>query len=268
MNIISRINQIHPTIVCVTNNVTINDCANILLACGASPTMSKDIREVGLIVKRAGGVVLNLGAVEYFDSMTAAAKSANEAGIPTVFDPVAAGASPLRKNCCEKLLSEAKISVIRGNISEIRALLGENVSAGGVDAAQGDLLTDIATRCEMADRLADKTDSVVIISGETDVISNGKSHVLVKNGCEMMTRITGSGCMLTALTGAFCAAMSNDIFTACACSAAAMGFCGEKAFEKVKKRGEGTASFRNYLIDEMSLLTDEKLNGGAKIEIR
>lgn len=268
MNIISRIYQKHPLTVCVTNNVTINDCANILLACGASPTMSKDIREVGIIAKKAGAVVLNLGAIEYFDSMLIAAKSANSENIPVVFDPVAAGASPLRIDCCEKLLSETKISVIRGNISEIKALLGENNFAGGVDAAESDLTADIETLCETAESLALKTKAVVMISGKTDVISDGAKIALVKNGCEIMTRVTGCGCMLTALTGAFCAAMPEDIFSASVYSAAAMGLCGEMAFDKVKKRNEGTGSFRTYLIDEMSLLTDEKLEGGAKIEIR
>ena len=269
LGIIKAIRDKIPLIDCITNNVTINDCANILLACGASPTMAKDIREVGEIAAKSGAVVLNLGAIEYFDSMIAAAKSANAAKVPVVFDPVAAGASQLRIESCKKLLESAEISVIRGNISEIKALCGHKCTAAGVDAAQSDLDgNDIDSACEMAKSLSAKTGAVVVISGKTDIIADSSRTALVKNGCPEMARITGSGCMLTALTGAFCAARPENIFEAAVYATAAMGLCGETARENMLARGEGTASFRTYLIDAVSLLTDEKLEGGKKVEIR
>ncbi|MBP1557508.1 MAG: hydroxyethylthiazole kinase [Oscillospiraceae bacterium] len=268
MNMLQKVYKKHPLIDCITNNVTINDCANILLACGASPTMARNVNEVGEIAAKSGAVVLNLGAIEYLDAMIIAGIKANQSGVPVVFDPVAAGASQFRRECCEKLLFTVKMAVIRGNVSEIKALLGENVAAGGVDVAESDLNGDIDSLCEAAKALSRKTGAVVVISGETDVISDGERTALIKNGCAMMARITGSGCMLTSLTAGFCAAQPEDIFTACVCATAAMGLCGEIAFEKAKSRGEGTGSFRTYLIDAVSLLDDEKLNGGAKIEFR
>jgi len=203
--ILRTVRERSPLIQCITNFVTVNDCANILLAAGASPTMAQDIREVEESVAGANGLVCNLGAIDLVDSMILAGKRANELGIPVVLDPVAAGGTTLRRQLSAKLLNEVHFSAIRGNASEIRALAGQESCGSGVDVATWDTITaeNLPQSVQLIRNLAQRTGAVIAVSGAMDVVSDGTQTILLHNGCATMARITGSGCMLTTLIGAF-----------------------------------------------------------------
>lgn len=258
-----------PLVQCITNFVTVNDCANMILASGGSPSMAHDIREVEEAVCGVQALVCNLGAIEWVDSMVLAGKKANELGTPVVFDPVGAGSTTLRRNLANHLLENVQFSVIRGNASEIRALAGHSGLNTGVDVSSLDVITEetLTDSMENIRLLAQKTRSVIAVSGKLDVISNGVETVVLRNGCATMARITGSGCMLSALIGAFCGAMPNDPFTATCAAMGAMGVCGELAEKKRLKQGTGNATFRTDLIDAMFNLTETDLMEGINYEI-
>ena len=258
-----------PLIQCITNFVTVNDCANILLAAGASPTMAQDIREVEEAVAGADGLVCNLGAIDFVDSMILAGKQANELSIPVVLDPVAAGGTALRRELSARLLEEVRFTAIRGNASEIRALAGQMSRGSGVDVAAWDAITaeNLSQSVELISDLAQKTGAVIAVSGVMDVVSDGTQTVLLNNGCSTMARITGSGCMLTTLIGGFCAAAPEHPFEATCAAMAAMGICGEIAEEKRLKNKTGNATFRADLIDAIFNLTEQELKERIRYEV-
>ena len=258
-----------PLIQCITNFVTVNDCANILLAAGASPSMAQDIREVEEAVAGANGLVCNLGAIDFVDSMILAGKKANELGIPVVLDPVAAGGTELRRQLSAKLMEEVRFAAIRGNASEIRALAGEMTRGSGVDVSALDTITaeNLSQSVELISALAQKTGAVIAVSGVIDVVSDGTRTVLLHNGCATMARITGSGCMLTTLIGGFCAAAPEHPFEAVCAAMAAMGICGEMAEEKRLQNKTGNATFRTDLIDAVFNLTEKELKERIRYEV-
>jgi len=267
--ILRAVRERSPLVQCITNFVTVNDCANILLAAGASPTMAQDIREVEEAVAGANGLVCNLGAIDLVDSMILAGKRANELGIPVVLDPVAAGGTSLRRDLSKKLLSEVRFTAIRGNASEIRALAGQASLGSGVDVAAWDTITaeNLPQSMELIRNLAQRTGAVIAVSGVMDVVSDGTQTVLLHNGCATMARITGSGCMLTTLIGAFCAAVPEIPFEATCAAMAAMGVCGEIAEEQRLKNKTGNATFRTDLIDAVFNLTEQELKERIRYEI-
>lgn len=268
-NALGRVREHAPLIQCITNFVTVNDCANILLAAGASPSMSQDIREVEESVRGVQALVCNMGAIDFTDSMILAGKEANRLGTPVVLDPVAAGGTQLRRDASRRLLSQVHFSAIRGNASEIRFLAGEQSAGNGVDVSQSDAVTEkeLPSAVELVKSLAAKTGSVIAISGALDIISDGARTAVVRNGCVTMAKITGSGCMLTSLIGAFCGAMPGDPFTATVAAIAAMGICGELAEGRRLKNGTGNASFRTDLIDAIFNLTEKQFMEGIRYEI-
>ncbi len=259
-----------PLVHCITNFVTVNDCANVILAVGGTPTMAHDCREVEEIVSAASALVLNVGTVGDIDAMLLAGKRANALGIPVMLDPVAAGASRLRYDSCMRLLNEVRLSVIRGNSSEIKALAVGHSDTRGVDAGAGDAVTEenLNAACRMAQALAKATGAVIAISGRLDIVAEADRACVITNGCPEMAQITGSGCMLTSLIGAFAGAAPEHLYTAAVEAVSAMGLCGEVARERMLKNHAGTASFRTYLIDAVSLLDDEQLERGQRIENR
>ena len=267
--ILSAVRERKPLVQCITNFVTVNDCANILLAAGASPTMAQDIREVEEAVARVNGLVCNLGAIDLVDSMLLAGKRANELNIPVVLDPVAAGGTTLRRQMSAKLLDEVHFSAIRGNASEIRALSGQASLGSGVDVAAWDAITpeNLPQSVALTSDLARRTRSVIAVSGVMDVVSDGTQTVLLHNGCPTMARITGSGCMLTTLIGAFCAAVPEHPFEATCAAMAAMGVCGEIAEEKRLQNKTGNATFRTDLIDAVFNLTEQELKERIRYEV-
>lgn len=261
-----------PLIHNITNYVTVNDCANILLACGGSPIMSDDIGEVEEITAVCGGLNINIGTLNERTvcSMIAAGKKANELGHPVILDPVGAGASALRTNTAYKLLEEVKFSVIRGNISEIKTLALGGGTTKGVDADVADKVTDetLDSVISFAKAFSEKTGAVIVITGATDIVADTQKAYVIRNGVPIMSRITGSGCMLTAMMAAYITANPQHILEAAAAAVCVMGLCGEKADAVRKEHNAGNASFRNYLIDEVYKLDDAALKEGAKYEIR
>jgi hydroxyethylthiazole kinase len=270
--IMENVQQKTPLIHCVTNYVTVNDVANMLLACGGSPIMADDISEAAEMTGICNGLVINIGTLNSrtIDSMISAGKRANALGHPVVLDPVGAGASLLRTSTVFRLLDEVKFSVIRGNISEIKTIYKGSGSTKGVDADISDAVTkeNLPEAIRFANELSKRTGAVIVITGAIDIIVNGTKSFVIENGHPMMSKITGTGCMLTGVIAAYCAANPEMIWEAAACAVCAMGLCGEIAYEKVNQTGGGTSSYRMYLIDAMSKLDADSLERGKKIESR
>jgi len=268
--ILKNVKEKNPLVHNITNYVTVNDCANITLACGASPIMADDEAEVEEITSICNSLVINIGTLNTrtIESMIKAGKTANRLGHPVILDPVGAGASAFRTNTVSKLLEEVKFSVIRGNISEIKTLHQGNGYTKGVDASAEDHISDDKREAAiaLAQSLSEKTGAVIVITGETDIVANHVDVYCVKNGHAIMAQITGSGCMLTALIGAYCGANREGILQSTVAAVAAMGVSGELAYDKMIETDGGTTTFRTYLIDFMSKMNESMLKEGMKIE--
>lgn len=271
-HIISHLKSQTPLIHCITNYVTVNDVANVLLACGGSPIMADDIQEVAEITSICNGTVINIGTLNTrtIDAMVIAGKKANKLKHITVLDPVGAGATKLRTETTLRLLNEIQFSVIKGNISEMKTIYQGSGKTKGVDADISDIVAEnnINEAVTLAKELSKKTNAIIAITGAIDIVANNKKAYIIKNGNAMMSKITGTGCMLTAMIAAYCAANTNNLLEATVAAVSAMGLCGEMAYLQTQKANAGTSSFRMYLIDAISKLDDETLIGGCNIEIR
>ena len=263
---LQQVQQQKPLVHCITNYVTVNDCANMVLACGASPIMADDGREVEDITSICNGLVINIGTLNErtIAAMIKAGKKANALGHPVILDPVGAGASALRTDTVFQLLKEVKFTAIRGNISEIKTVALGTGTTKGVDADVADevnaqTLPDVL---QFARTLAKETGAVIIITGKQDLLTDGEESCLISNCHAMMSRITGSGCMLTCLLGAYLAANPEHAFDACVAAVVEMGLAGELAYQP----GCGTLTFRTGLLDAISTMTAEQLDGGARVE--
>ena len=267
---LDQVRMRRPRVHCITNYITANDCANILLACGASPIMADDPAEAEEIVTHCQGLELNMGTLSesHIRAMLLAGKKANQLGIPVVLDPVGVGASRFRRDAAKKLLDELQIAVIRGNLSEMRALATDRLNQGGIDAQSGDRITgnNLSEIAAFARSFAADTGAVIAITGETDVVADSRQAWAIFNGHPMMSRVTGTGCQLSALTAAFAAANTENLLEAVVTAVCAMGVCGERAGERLAPT-EGTMTYRNYLIDAVSLLDGQSLETDAKCRI-
>ncbi len=268
IDLVNNMKQKKPIVECLTNRVTINDCANMLLAMGASPIMAEIECEMAEIMAVSGALVMNLGLLDepYLSAMRAAAKAAKEQGKPIILDPVGAGASKLRDRVCAEMIELAEPDIIRGNMSEIRALCGGSIKSRGVDASSDDEVTD-ENRGEFGElvrSLAEKTGSVVCATGAIDVTAAPDGRVCyVKNGHEMLCGVTGTGCMCSAMTGAMAAA--GDPFTAAAAAVVMLGIAGEQAHEYTAENESGIGTFKVKLFDYIYLMSDEDFIKRAKI---
>ena len=260
-----------PLIHNITNYVTVNDCANIVLACGASPIMADDKDEVAEITTICSGLNINIGTLNSrtIDSMLIAGKKANELGHPVVLDPVGAGASKLRTDTAMKLLEEVKFTVIRGNISEIKTLASGNGSTKGVDADVADKVTEenLDEVVAFAKAFARKTGAVIAITGAIDIVADAKKAYCIYNGEPMMSSITGTGCQLSAMTAVFVTADMENPLEATATAVSAMGLAGEIAYKRLSE-ADGNSTYRNYIIDAIYRMIPEELEKGAKYEVR
>lgn len=261
---IDAVRRARPLVHCMANYVTAGDCANALLAAGASPVMADAPEEVEEITAHCRSLVLNLGTLSErrLTAMVLAARHSGALGHPVVLDPVGVGASAFRRDAARLLLSTVKPTVIRGNLSEIMALSGEKTMAGGVDAE--DQEESPARRKRLAEELARRTGSVVVLTGEADVVTDGNRTGVIQNGHAMMGLVTGTGCILSALIGAFLAADSACPLEAAAAAAGALGVCGERAYERAAHAGRGSGSYRMALMDELSLMK-ENIMGGVRL---
>lgn len=255
----------------ITNYVTVNDCANILLACGGSPIMADDVEEAAEITAICGGLNINIGTLNArtIPAMHVAGKKANELGHPVVLDPVGAGASVLRTKTANDLIREIKFTVIRGNSSEIKTLALGAGTTRGVDADIADSVTkdNLEQAVAFAKEFSKRTGAVVAITGAIDIVADDKTAYCIFNGHPMMSSITGTGCQLSALTAAYVTANPDTPLEAAAAAVCAMGICGEKAYSRLSKE-DGNATYRNYIIDAVYHLSGEELERLARYEIR
>lgn len=256
-----RIRAEKPLVDCITNRVTINDCANILLAAGGSPIMAEDEREIEDIVRISQGLVLNLGILsqKVTASMITAGKAAKALGIPVVFDPVGAGASGLRDRLARMILREVQPDVIRGNFSEIKSLSGTAVQSRGVDASAADAVTEenLDACGELVRGLAEQCGCVVCATGAIDAVSDGTEVFYVKNGDPMLCDVTGTGCMCSALTGAACAA--GGALAGALAAVVLLGLAGEYAAEECRRAGAGIGTFRVKLMDAVYAIRERDI---------
>lgn len=260
-----------PLIHNITNYVTVNDCANIVIACGASPIMADDRDEVADITSICGGLNINIGTLNSrtVESMLIAGKRANELYHPVVLDPVGAGASRLRTETALRLLREMRFSVIRGNISEIKTLASGSGTTKGVDADIADCVSDesLDEAVAFAKDFARSSGAVIAITGAIDIVAGGDMAYCIRNGHPMMSSVTGTGCQLSAMTAAFVTANPDKPQEAAAAAVSAMGLAGEIAHARLGK-ADGNSSYRNYIIDAVYNMTPEILEKGAKYEVR
>ena len=268
---LAKVRQTCPLIHNITNYVTVNDCANIIIACGASPIMSDDKNEVEEITSVCAGLNINIGTLNSrtIDSMLIAGKKANQLGHPVVLDPVGAGASALRTQTALRLLDEIRFAVIRGNISEIKTLALGSGKTKGVDADVADKVSEqnLDSVVEFAKQFAKKTGAVIAITGAIDIVADSQKAYCIKNGHPMMSDITGTGCQLSAMTTAFVTANKDNVLDSTAAAVVAMGVAGEIAHGRLSAM-DGNSSYRNYIIDAIYNMTPDMLEKGAKYEVR
>lgn len=260
---LDHLRKVNPLVHHLTNYVTVNDCANGCLAIGGSPVMADSCDEAADMASIASSVVLNIGTlnVSHVESMMIAGRKANERHIPVIFDPVGVGATPFRKRMAEELMNEVHMTVVRGNMSEILSLGGEDVRTKGVDSSG---TVDMKEAETIARSLAEKWKSVAVISGPVDIVTDGRRTILIHNGCDTMPLITGSGCMCTTIIGTFCGANPENPLESAAAAMTAMGLAGERAWKEWGKSGLG--HFHLGLIDELGKMTGKTLEEGARYE--
>lgn len=259
--ILSDIRRKRPLVHHLTNAVTINDCANMTLAVGASPVMATHRKEVAEIVRASQALVLNIGmisdAVE--ESMRVAGMQARRSGVPIVLDPVGAGATVHRREVALSLIRDTAPTVLRGNLSEMRALLGETASARGVDSDDDD-----NDALKVAIRAAKKFHTVVAMTGAQDIVTDGARYYIISNGHSMLTRVTGTGCMTTSLVGS-CLAVTDDALCAAVAGVATMGIAGEMAHKSLFGSA-GVGAFHVKLFDAVFALSSIEIDEYAKIK--
>lgn len=271
MKIIENTRQLCPLVHCITNYVTVNDVANTVLACGGSPIMADDVKEVEEMQSICSALVINIGTLNErtIESMFLAGKKANETNHVVVLDPVGVGATKLRTDTALKLLQEVKFDVIRGNISEIKVLALGSGKTSGVDACDVDRITEdnLDEVIKLAKEFSIRTNAIVAITGPIDVITDGNKTFITRNGNPNMGKITGTGCMLTGIIASYVAANIDNKLEATAYAVAAMAYSGENSFNNLKK-DQGTGTLRVGIIDKINLLDDKILKEGSKIEVR
>lgn len=258
-----------PLVHFITNYVTVNDVANMMLACGGSPIMSDEVLDVEDITSICNATVINIGTLNQntIEGMLAAGKKANALGHPVILDPVGAGASKFRTETTFKLLKEIQFAVIRGNISEIKTVYSGSGTTQGVDADVADVVTDenLEETIAFAKQLSKTTGAIIAITGAIDIVADSENAYITRNGVADMSKITGTGCMLDGVIAGYLAANLETPLKAVVAAIAAEGLCGEIAAEKVAKEGSGTSSLHMHLIDAMSTLDGDTLEKGAKV---
>lgn len=257
-NNLRTLRESKPLVHNITNFVVMNFTANILLAAGASPVMAHAENEVEEMVSFAKALVLNIGTLtdDWVDAMIKAGKAATTLGVPIILDPVGAGATMLRTKAAQRILAETRVSIVRGNASEILALAGGNANIRGVDAADS-----VEAATEQAVRLARELGVPVAITGPEDFITDGHRIVRVANGHPLMGSVTGTGCGATAIIGAF-AAVDPDPVSATAAALAYYGLAGQLAADGAA----GPGSFMTRFLDALYYLTPEELERGCRID--
>ena len=253
-----KISEEKPLIHCITNPISINQCANAILAVGAKPVMAEHPNEVCEITDASDALMLNIGNITdaRMESIMLSFEKAKKKGIPVLLDVVGIACSKFRREYVLNLLKIHVPFVIKGNYSEIAAFYNENYSSPGVDA---DNSLDLSYITKLSKELASKYNTVILASGKTDIITDGERVVYVKNGTEQMSSVTGTGCMLGALCTSFLTIFSSMEATVSAC--VYFGICGELA-----KTDAGNGSFMVNMIDKVTTLTGKEISEYLKVE--
>lgn len=247
--ILKKVRETNPLVHNITNVVVTNFTANGLLALGASPVMAYAKEEVADMAKIAGALVLNIGTLNEteIEAMIIAGKSANESGVPVILDPVGAGATAYRTETARKIVSEVQIAALRGNAAEVANVVGENWTIKGVDAGEG--AGDVIA---LAQKAAEQLRTTVVITGKEDVVTDGAKTYIVRNGHPILTKVTGTGCLLTSVIGAF-AAVEKDIAEAAVAALVSYEVAAEIAAKKTVEEGPG--SFQIELLNQLSKIS-------------
>jgi len=260
--LLSRVRGTSPLVHNITNVVVTNFTANGLLALGASPVMAYAKEEVADMARIAGALVLNIGTLTAaeVESMKIAAAAANEAGVPIVLDPVGAGATPYRTETARSLVRGARVSLLRGNAAEVANVIGESWAIKGVDAGEGN--GDVRALARSA---AERLRTTVVITGKEDVVADGRRLFVVRNGNPLLTKVTGAGCLLTSVIGAFLA-VERDAARAAAAALVVYGVAAEQAAELAGESRPG--SFQIELLNRLAGIGPEDvLARGAVTEV-
>ena len=255
-NYLDEVRKKAPLIHNITNYVTINDVANMVLACGASPIMSDEPTDIEEITSICQGLNINMGMLNprKIESMQKAGKKSNELYHKVLLDPVGAGSSSFRTEAALNLIRDIQFDVIRGNIS---------------DADEADTLTEqnLEKMIPFIKDFSRRTGSVIAVTGGIDLVSDAKRCFVIRNGRPEMGRITGTGCQLSGMMTAFLAANPENNLEAAAAAVCAMGLAGETGW-KYMQPGDGNATYRNRIIDAIYNMEGKELEEGAKYEIR
>ena len=255
----------------ITNYVTVNDVANVLLAAGGSPIMSDDADDVEDITSICGGLNINIGTLNKntIPSMFLAGRKANELGHIVLLDPVGAGASRLRTDTANRLMREVRFDAVRGNISEIKTLCTGSGTTKGVDADVVDAVTEanLDDGVALVKAFARQAGCIIAVTGAIDLVSDGERCWCIRNGRPEMSRITGTGCQLSALTTAFLVANPGHKLEAAAAAVCTMGLAGEIAWANMQP-GDGNSTYRSRIIDAIFNMTGDTLEEGARYELR
>lgn len=249
---LANVRKISPLVHNITNFVVMNNTANALLAIGASPIMAHAVEEMEEMSAITSALVINIGTLSktWVDGMIIAGKAAKKNGHPVILDPVGAGATTYRTETCFKIIEECKPDIIRGNGSEIMALVNSDIKTKGVDSSASS-----SSALDSAKYLALKYNAIVVISGEIDYITDGKETIEVKNGSPIMAKVTGLGCTCSAMVATF-AAINKNYLQASANAMAIMGIAGEIA----AKISRGTGSMQMNFLDELYNISEKEIN--------
>lgn len=256
--ILEKVRQERPLVHHITNWVTIYDCANVVKVFGASPVMAHAPEEVAEMTGIASALVLNIGTLtsDVVSAMKIAATAANNKGIPVILDICGAGATAFRDKCCHELIAETRISIVKGNSSEIAKMAGEDVRTKGVDS--GETEKDMT---RVVRKLAAARKCTVVMTGMEDIVSDGGKTYVVKNGTTMMSHVVGTGCMSTSVVGTF-AAVENDLAAAAASGLA----CFEIAAECAMKTAKAPGMFKEALFDSIFTLDKKTIDRMQKVD--
>lgn len=255
--LIDKVKEGNPLVVHYTNEVTINDCANVTLALGASPLMSYSYEEVEEVVSIADAVVINIGTMnsDRLDLFIKAGKAANKFNKPVILDPVGVFATKTRTEFTNKLLNEIKFTVVKGNAAEIKFIGGFDVKGKGVDS-----FNDEEDITEIVKKAAQKLECVVVATGITDYVSNGEEVIKIENGTSKLKGITGTGCMTGSLIGSYLGISDNSL-EAATMGVLSMALAGELA----DKNNISIGSFKVELMNQIYELNSEKFLAYAKL---
>jgi len=252
----------NPLVDFLINYVTANELTSITSYFGGTPVMTDDPIDAAEVVEfaKVDALVFNIGTVtnKQVNAMIEAGKKASELGVPIILDPVAAGATPFRSKSIKRMLEELNISVIKGNLAEIKACLGVETTSKGVDSTE-----DESEAEKYVVALAKKYNCVVAMTGVEDVISDGNRVARIRNGSENLPKVIGTGCTIGALVGTF-SGVTDDYFYSAMTGVIIMGIAGEIA-DSMRSEGDGYYTYKHHLLDTLSILTNEQVRERADI---